>query len=197
MQRPKSPLPPFLLMTFMVLTGLVFFLWHLAIHPDAQLADPGPLPPFQSQGIAPFVAVASRHDDYAAVPFTAVVHKRDRANFRHHLDHVAVKRGWYPHRAGAERSLVVPEADLHLLYDMERDLIGWLRQHGGDLPPTARPVDEAQLVNVTVRVKGQPLSGALRGIAVTLWVLAVFPGLHFLGRLVGEPDPPEDTTTQS
>ncbi len=197
MQKSKSPLPPFLLMTLIVLTGLGLFLWHLAIHPDAQLAEPGPLPPFQTQGIALFVAVASRHDDYAAVPFTAVVHKRDRANFRHHLDHIAVKRGWYPHRAGAERSLVVPEADLHLLYEMERDPIGWLRQHGGDLPTTAYPADEARLVNVAVKVKGRPLSGALRGIAVTLWVLAIFPGLHFLGRLVDEPDPPEDTTTDA
>ncbi len=194
MQESKSPLPPFLLMTFMVLTGLGLFLWHLAIHPDAQLADPGPLPPLQTQGIAPFVAVASRHNDAAAVPFTAVVHKRDRAHFRNHLAHIAIKRGWYPHRAGAERSLVVPEADLHLLYDMERDPIGWLRQHGGDLNPSARSTDKAQLVNVTVRVKGQPLSGALRGIAVTLWVLAIFPGLHFLGRLCDEPNPPQDTT---
>ena len=192
MQDSKSPVPPFLLMTLLVLTGLGLFFWHLAIHPEAQLTDPGPLPP-QTEGIAPFVAVASRHDDCAAVPFTAVVHKRDRANFRHHLDHVAVRRGWYPHRAGAERSLVVPEADLHLLYDMERDPIGWLRQHGGDLTPAAPPADADQLVNVSVRVKGQPLSGALRGIAVTLWVLAIFPGLHFLGRMAGEPDPPEDS----
>ena len=195
MQQPKSPVPPFLLMTLLVLAGLGLFLWHLTIHPQAQLADPGPLPPLQVQGIAPFVAVAARHDDCAAVPFTAVVHQRDRRNFRIHLDHIAIKRGWYPHRLGDDQSLVVPEADLHWLHDMERDPIDWVRRRGDDLTPAARPMDAARLVNVSVRVKGQLLSGTLRGVAVTLWVLAIFPGLHFLGRLAGEPKPPQDTTT--
>lgn len=197
MQNSKSPAPPFLLMTTLLLAGLGLFLWHLAIHPQAQLADPGPLPPFQTQGIAPFVAVAAHHNDYAAVPFTAVVHKRDRANFVLHLQHIAVNRGWYPHRAGDDQSLVVPEADLHLLYDMENDPIDWVRRHGDALTPSTRPTDEAQLVNVTIRVKGQLLSGALRGVAITLWVFAVFPGLHFLGRLGPQTDPPQDTTTDS
>lgn len=195
MQQSKSAVPPFLLMTLLVLTGLGLFLWHLAIHPDAQFADPGPLPPLQTQGIAPFVAVAARHNDCAAVPFTAVVHQRDRANFLRHLDHIAIQRGWYPHRAGDDQSLVVPEADLHLLYDMEPDPIGWVHRHYGDLTSSAPSTDA--LVNVAVKVKGQLLSGALRGIAVTLWVLAIFPGLHFLGRLYDEPDPPQDTTTDT
>ena len=195
MQDSKSPVPPFLLMTLLVLTGLGLFLWHLAIHPDAQLTEPGPLPQLRTQGIASFVAVATRHDDCAAVPFTAVVHKRDRDNFRRHLDHVAIQRGWYPHRAGDDQSLVVPEDDLQLLYDMERDPIGWVRRHGAGLSQSAPSADSAQPVNVTVRVKGQLLSGALRGVAITLWVFAVFAGLHFLGRLVCEPDPPQDAAT--
>ena len=128
MQESRSPVPPFLLMTTLVLAGMGLFLWHMAIHPDPQLIDPGPLPPLQTQGIAAFVAVAARHDDGAAVPFTTVVHKRDRANFLRHLDHVAINRGWYPHRAGEEQSLVVPEADLHVLYDMERDPVDWVRR---------------------------------------------------------------------
>ena len=197
MQESKSPAPPFFLMTLLVLTGLGLFLWHLAIHPEAQLADPGPLPPLQTQGLAPFVAVASRHDDGAAIAFTAVVHQRDRANFARHLDHVAIRQGWYPHRAGDDRSLVVPEADLHLLYDMESDPIDWVRRHGGDLTPVAHLADQAKLVNVRVQIKGQLLSGALRGVAITLWVLAIFPGLAFLGRLGCEPYPPQDTTTDT
>ena len=192
MQDSKSPMPPFLLMILMVLTGLGLFVWHLAIHPDAQLTDPGPLPPIRSRGIAPFVAVATRHDDGAAVAFTARVHQRDRDNFGRHLDHVAVRQGWYPHRAGDDRSLVVPEADLHLLYDMESDPIDWVRRHGGDVTPTAALTDEAKLVNVSVRIKGQLLSGALRGLAITFWVLAIIPGLAFLGHLCSESDPPED-----
>ena len=197
MQESKSPAPPCLLMTLMVLTGLGIFLWHLAIHPEPQLADPGPLPPIPTRGIAPFVAVAARHDDGAAVGFTAVVHQRDRENFGFHLDHIAIKQGWYPHRAGEEQSLVVPEADLHLLYEMERAPIDWVRRHGGDVAPSARSTDQARLVNVTVRIKGQLLSGALRGVAITLWVLAIFPGMAFLGRLGCEPEPPDDTTADT
>ena len=197
MQPTKSPVPAFLLMTLLALTGLGLFLWHLAIHPDPQLIDPGPLPSLRTQGIASFVAVASRHHDGAAVPFTVVVHQRDRANFRRHLDRIAVQRGWYPHRAGEEQSLAVPEAELHLLYDMERDPIDWVRSQGDNLATFAPMTDAEQLVNVTVRVKGRLLSGALRVVAIAVWVLAAFAGLHFLGRLGCESDPPEDASTDT
>ena len=197
MQKPKSPTPAFLLMTLLALTGLGLFLWHLAIHPDPQLIDPGSLPPLRTQGIAPFVAVASRHHDGAAVPFTVVVHQRDRANLRRHLDRIAINRGWYPHRAGEEQSLVVPEGDLQLLYDMERDPVDWVRSHGDSLAMSAPMTDAAKLVNVTVRVKGRLLSGALRVLAIAVWVLAAFAGLHFLGRLGCESEPPEDASTDT
>ena len=116
---------------------------------------PSPLPPWSISGTAPTSATT-----WTASPSSEA----------------GIPTGLAPNS-----SLVIPEADLNLLYDMERDPIGWLRRHGADLNPSARSTHEAQLVNVTVRVKGQPLSGALRGIAVTLWALAIFPGLHFLG----------------
>ena len=172
-------------MILMVLTGLGLFIWHLAIHPDPQPNDPGPFPPVRVDGIAPFVAVASQHDDDAAVGFTASLHQWDNHNFVSHLRHIAVKRGWYPHQSGEGQSLVVPETDLHLLYEMEADPIGWVRRHGDRNPaPTLGPADETRLVNVVVWVDGEELSGILRILAIALWVLAAFPTMVFLGRLL-------------
>ena len=110
----------------MLLAGLALFAWHLAIHPEPQLTEPQLTEPdedvpLRAEGIAALVAVASRHDDDVALRFDPVVHGRDLRNFRRHLRHIALRQGWYPHDGGACRSLVVPEADLHLLYEMERD----------------------------------------------------------------------------
>ena len=183
MKQEKSPAGPGALMTLMVLAGLGLFVWHLVIHPEDRLTDPGPSPPVRAEGIAPFVAVASRHDDGAAVGFTAVVHHRDQFDFIGHLRHIAVQRGWYPHRSGEGYALVVPETELHLLYEMEADPIGWAHRHGdGGLDPVPRPTDESRLVNAVVWVEGQVLSGILRILAIALWVLAIFPAMDFLCR---------------
>lgn len=137
--------------------------------------------------------MANLHDDDTAVVFTAVVHQRDRKHFRRHLDHIAIKRGWYPHRAGRARSLVVPEADLHLLHEMERDPVGWVhRQNAPESIPSAHPVDANRLVNVLVRINGRHLSGSLRATAIALWVISIMPALVFLARLRSVPDAVED-----
>ncbi len=92
MEQEERPDGPGAIMILIVLTGLGLFIWHVTIHPDPQLNDPGPLPPVRVEGIPPFVAVASQHDDRAAVGFTASVHQRDRHNFVSHLHHIAVQR---------------------------------------------------------------------------------------------------------
>ena len=193
MQEPESPMGPGLLMALLIAAGLALFVWHLVIHPDPQLDHPGPLPPAPTEGLAPLVAVANLHDDDTAVVFTAEVHQRDRKHFRRHLEHIAIRRGWYPHRAGREQSLVVPEAGLHLLHEMERDPIGWVRRQSEHEPtPSARPVDKGRLVNVVVRINVRNLSGSLRATAIALWVISVIPALVFVGRLQSAPDPRED-----
>ena len=188
MQEAESSTGPGLLMALLVAAGLALFVWHLVIHPDAQLDHPGPLPSGHVEGLAPFVAVANLHDDDTAVIFTAVVHARDRQHFRRHLDHIAMQLGWYPHRAGLERSLVVPESDLHLLREMERDAIGWVRRQNALEPiPSPRPVDQSQLVNVVVRTNVQHLSGSLRATAIAIWALSFFPAVTFADRLRSVP----------
>lgn len=67
-------------MVLMILIGLGLLIWHLAIYPDPPLNDPAPLRPVRVEGIAPFVAVASQHDDGAAVGFTASLHQGSVAN---------------------------------------------------------------------------------------------------------------------
>ncbi len=196
MDESKSPLPSGMLMTLLIVTGLILFVWHLIIHPEPQLEDPGPLQAVQIEGIAPFVAVASRHDDDAAVRFTAVVHERDRRHFYRHLRRIAIERGWYLHRTGKEQRLVVPEADLHLLREMESDPIGWVRRNvDGNVAPTERPTAEAQLVNVVVSVRGRILSGGLRVAAIGLWVLSILPAMVFVGHLWPIQDSPDSKPT--
>ncbi len=192
MESSHSAVPSGMLTTLLIVTGLILFIWHLIIHPEPQLEDPGPLPAVQTEGIAPFVVVASRHDDDAAVGFTVVVHERDRRHFYRHLRRIAIERGWYPHQAGKEQRLVVPEADLRLLSEMASDPIGWVRRNGdGNVAPTERPTDEGQLVNVVVSVKGRMLSGGLRVAAITLWVLSILPAMVFVARLCPVQNPPD------
>ena len=175
-----------LLTIVMALAGLLLYGWHLAIHPDPQLSDPGQPPLRSTQGVAALVAVANRHDDDAALRFTARVHGRDRGNFRRHLRLIAVQRGWYLHDGGSCQRLVVPEADLIRLRAVEVDPIGWVRSHGGGSVST-RTFREADLVNAMVCVRADLLSGVLRGLAIGLWALATLPALVFLGDRLVEP----------
>ena len=169
----------------MLLAGLALFAWHLAIHPEPQLTEPAEDVPLRTEGIAALVAVASRHDDDVALGFDPVVHGRDLRNFRRHLRHIALRQGWYPHDGGACRSLVAPEADLHLLYEMERDPVAWVHRYGGE-PASVRVFQERDLVNASVCAGGQRLSGALRVLAIVVWVLSIVPGLIFLADLGDE-----------
>ena len=170
----------------MALAGLALYGWHLAIHPEPRLSDPGEPAPRSAQGVAVLVAVANRHDDDAALRFTAHVHGRDRGNFRRHLRRIAVQRGWYPHGGGSCQRLVVPEADLPELRAVEVDAIDWVRRHNGG-SVSANTFREADLVNVVVCVRVDLWSGVLRGLAIGLWALATLPALVFLGDLFVEP----------
>ena len=169
----------------MLLAGLALFAWHLAIHPEPQLTEPAEEVPLRTEGIAALVAVASRHDDDVALGFNAEVHGRDMRNFRRHLRHNALRQGWYPHDGGKCQSLVVPEADLHLLYEMEQDPIAWVHRYGAE-PASVRVFQERDLVNASVCAGGQRLSGALRVLAIVVWVLSIVPGLIFLADLGDE-----------
>ena len=170
----------------MVLAGLALYGWHLAIHPEPQLSDPGEPAPRRTEGVAVLVAVANRHDDDAALRFTARVHGRDRGNFRRHLRRIAVQRGWYPHDGGSCQRLVVPEADLIRLQAVEVNAIDWVRRHvGGGV--SASTFREADLINAVVCVRADLRSGVLRGLAIALWALATLPALVFLGDLFVEP----------
>ena len=51
--------------------------------------------------------------------FVAKVRGRDCRNFHRHLCRIAAQRGWYPHDGGDCQGLVAPEADLHLLRELE------------------------------------------------------------------------------
>ena len=147
--------------------GLILYGWHLAIHPEPQLTDPEAPASRKTQGVAALVAVASRHDDDAALRFTARIHGRDQRNFRLHLHRIAVQRSWYPHDVGSCQPLVVPEADLPGLRAVNVDPIDWVRCHAGG-SVSARTFREADLVNATVCVRADLLSGALCGLAIVL-----------------------------
>ena len=112
--------------------------------------------------------------------FTARVHGRDRGNFRRHLRRIAVQQGWYPHGVGSCQRLVVPEADLLRLRAVEIDPVDWVRDHAGG-SVSAATFQEADLVNAVVCVRVDLRSGALRGLAIALWVLAALSALVFLG----------------
>ena len=175
-----------LLTLALALAGVIFYGWHLAIHPEPQLTDPGEPAPRRTEGVAALVAVANRHDDGAALRFTARVHGRDRDNFRRHLRRIATQRGWYPHGVGSCQRLVVPEDDLPELRALEVDPVDWVRNHAGE-SISARIFREADLVNAVVCVRADLLSGTLRGLAIALWALATLPALVFLGDLFVEP----------
>ena len=170
----------------MLLAGVILYGWHLAIHPEPLLTDPGEPPPRSTQGVAALVAVANRHDDDAALRFTAHVHGRDRGNFRRHLRRIAVQRGWYPHGEGNCQRLVVPEADLPELRAVEVDTIDWVRRDARE-SASASKFREADLVNAVVCVRADLWSGVLRGLAIGLWALATLPALVFLGERWVEP----------
>ena len=59
-----------LLTLVMVLAGVILYGWHLAIHPEPQLTDPGEPASRRTEGVAALVAVANRHEDDAALRFT-------------------------------------------------------------------------------------------------------------------------------
>lgn len=82
--------------------------------------------------------------------------------------------------------MVVPEADLPRLRAVEVDPIDWVRRHAGQ-SVSARTFQAADLVNVNVCVRADMLSGTLRGLAITLWGLAILPAMVFLGDLYVEP----------
>ena len=170
----------------MALAGVILYGWHLAIHPEPQLSDPGEPAPRRTEGVATLVAVANRHNDAAAVRFTARVHGRDRDNFHRHLRRIAVQRGWYSHGGGSCQRLVVPEADLPRLQAMEVDPIDWVRRHAGGIA-SAGTFQETDLVNAAVCVRADLRSGVLRGLAIALWTLATLPALVFLGDRLVEP----------
>ena len=106
-------------------------------------------------------------------------------NFRRHLRHNALRQGWYPHDGGKCRSLVVPEADLHLLYEMEQDPIAWVHRYGAE-PAYVRVFQERDLVNASVCTQANLLSGTLRILAIVVWVLSIIPGLMILGNVDDE-----------
>ena len=174
----------------LALAGVILYGWHLAIHPEPQLSEPeaGPVPR-RVEGMAAMVAVANRHDDDTALRFSASVHGRDRRNFRRHLSNIATLNGWYPHDRGRCQALVVPEADLPMLLEMEADPVGWVQRQSPEATST-RTFQEAELLNASVCVRGNLRSGALRVLAIFLWVVAIFPALGVLVNLV--PDPPSD-----
>ena len=175
-----------LLTLVLVLAGLILYGWHLAIHPEPQLSDPGEPIPRRIQGVAALVSVANRHDDDAALRFIARVHGRDRGDFRRHLSRIAVQRGWYLHGVGSCQRLVVPEADIRTLRAVEVDPIDWVRRHDGG-SASAGTFREVDLVNTVVCVRADLRSGVLRGLAIGLWALAVLPALVFLGDRWVEP----------
>ena len=114
------------------LAGTARYGRHLATHPEPQLdRSIGPVLR-RTEDIAAWVAVASRHEDGAAPGFNAKVQcqgswprfvakvrGRDCRNFHGHLCRIAAQRGWYPHDGGDCQGLVAPEADLHLLRELE------------------------------------------------------------------------------
>ena len=101
------------------LAGTARYGRHLATHPEPQLdRSIGPVL-LRTEDIAAWVAVASRHEDGAAPGFNAKVRGRDCRNFHGHLCRIAAQRGWYPHDGGDCQGLVAPEADLHLLRELE------------------------------------------------------------------------------
>ena len=120
-----------LLTLMMTLAGIILYGWHLAIHPEPQLTDPGAPVPRRAGGMATLAAVANRHDDDAALRFTARVHGRDEHNFRLHLRRVAIQRGWYLHDGGGCQRHQALAADLPRLRAVEVVPIGWVQNHAG------------------------------------------------------------------
>ena len=116
------------------LAGTARYGRHLAIRPKPQLdRSIGPVLR-RTEDIAAWVAVASRHErrrrswvqcqgswpSQGSWPrFVAKVRGRDCRNFHRHLCRIAAQRGWYPHDGGDCQGLVAPEADLHLLRELE------------------------------------------------------------------------------
>ena len=171
----------------LALTGVILSRWHLAIHPEPQLSVPEGSVPKMVAGIAAMVAVANRHDD-TALKFSASVHGRDRRNLRRHLLNIATLNGWYSHHRGRCQVRVVPEADLPVLLDMEADPIGWVQRQSAGTTST-RTFQEAELLNLSVCVRGNLRSGALQVLAIFLWVVAIFPALGVPVNLVADPPP--------
>ena len=154
MQKDKHIVVPAKVTLIVLLAGTALYGWHLAIHPEPQLDRLiGPVLP-RTEDIAPFVAVASRHED------------------------------------GACQSLVAPEADLHLLREVQADpMAGRVAMSMGVLP--VRTFDEMELVNAAVCAHVNYTSGALRILTIVRWAMAAVSALVFQGQYL----PGDDAST--
>ena len=137
---------PLTVIGLLLLTGLALWgatvAWNRAENAESSLPDPGP--------------TMSREIRVPAA---------DAQRFRRHLSDIAAREGWFPVRRGPGITLTMPESELGLLDEMERDPAQWIRDNlEGD---TAANPPGSDRVRVWLYVEAE---GVWKNVALALLV---------------------------
>ena len=176
----------------LALIGGAFCAWHVLVHPEPQLDYPDSRLSVRPEGLSQLVTAANEHRTKTAVFFKTRLHMVDKDQFVIHLYNIAAQRGWYPHGGGKRYALVVPEADLPVLYELSDDPVAWVNRYA-DQDRRAPPAGDLNPVNVRVKVCTARGSAVPMIFAVLIWVLSAVLVIGVVNRLLEiEPATPGD-----